>query len=596
MSETSGQDQAPTSTDTNRALTLVHEGWNHLQLQRPLAAWAAWQRALRFVPEFPQALEALARLESASDLPVAARVEHRFQAPDDPEKRLRWDALIRGGDLEDLAKAADLFASLSIDDPTDVAAWFNRALCLAWIGRNGEAISCLDRVVQLRTADDPEKAVSAWTLAEVLRQGAGAETLADDLRFAWVVPWSDADTPRLINACPTLQKKPSPRDPVSGVPQFPDAQVYEWLDRPMPEPASWLALSDVPRVLATVIITPQSLRLSSPDPLALEQVREPLLHAIGDLERAIVREAAPLPLPLADAAVWTFRRPEALDDETEGRLAREAVEHFYEDLWIHLPRHGLGELSPLQASRAAKAGDPVARTRLSAVVRMREQLGARPRTAILYQGYPFDRLRRRLGLELDTPASVDSEDAACMSEDELDRLELDPLTVPSLAEAYLSAAALGDDRRTARIAAHLVKAPGMETSRVVNPDLFAVLVREALRVDNPGDALQWLERGQATHGGRDRRTYEIWKAEIHARTGDPDAALAQYQAMLSDGGLETSQLLDAVEDLLMNGHAEHARPLLERAHEQAGHEGDPLNIERARNLAREETPDASAHG
>ena len=594
MSETSGQDQPPSSTDTDRALTLVHEGWNHLQLQRPLAAWAAWQRALRIVPEFPQARGALARLESASDLPVTARVEHKFQAPDDPEKRSRWDSLIRGGDLQDLAKAADLFASLSLDDPADAAAWFNRALCLAWIGRNGEAISCLDRVVQLRTADDPEKAVAAWTLAEVLRQGAGAETLADDLRFAWVVPWSDADTARLLNLGPTLQKKPSPRDPISGAPQFSDAQVYEWLDRPMPDPASWLRLSDVPRVLATVIVTPQSLRLSSPDPLALERVREPLLQAIGDVGREIVREAAPLPLPLADAAVWTFRRPEELDDETEGRLAREAVERFYEDFWIHLPRHGLGGLSPLQASRAAKAGDPVALTRLTAVVRMREQLGARPRTAILYQGYPFDRLRRRLGLELDNPASVEPDDTSCMSEDELDRLDLDQLTGPSLAEAYLSATALGDDRRTARIAAQLVKSPEMASAEVVGPDLFAVLVREAIRVDNPGDALQWLERGRETHGGRDRRTYEIWSAEIHVRTGDPDAALAQYRSMLGEGTLETSQILDAAEDLLVNGHAEHAGPLLELAKERAVREGDPLNIERARSLSREESPDASA--
>lgn len=573
---------------------MVHEGWNHLQLQRPLAAWAAWQRALRIIPEFPQAREALSCLESASDLPVAARVEHRFQAPDQPEKRSRWDRLIQAGDLEDLEKAADLFGSLSIEDPADAAAWFNRALCLAWSGRNGEAISCLDRVVRLRSADNPEKAIAAWTLAEVLRQGAGAETLADDLRYAWVLTWSDSDTLRLLGACPTLQKKASPQDPVSGAPQFPNAQVYEWLDRPMPEPVSWLTLSDVPRLLATVIITPQSLRLSSPDPLALERVREPLLQAIGDPGREILREAAPLPLPLADAAVWTFRRPEALDDETEGRLAREAVEHFYEDFWIHLPRHGLGDLSPLQASRAAKAGDPIALIQLTAVVRLREQMGARPRTASLYQGYPFDRLRHRLGLELDNPASVDPEDTACMSEDQLDHLELDHLTLPGLAEAFLSAAALGDDRRTARIAAQLVKTPGMDSSSVVNPDLFAVLVREAIRVDNPRDALQWLERGRETHGGRDRRTYEIWNAEIHARTGDPDVALAQYQTMLSEGGLETSQILDAAEDLLVNGHAEHAGPLLELATERADREGNPINIERAQRLSREEMPEASA--
>jgi hypothetical protein len=590
--DTSGRGSSP--SDSDQALSLVHEGWNHLQHQRPLAAWASWQRALRVVPEFPQARDALSRLESASDLPVVARLEHRFQAPDDPERRSRWDLLIRGGNLEDLAKAADLFGSLSLDDPTDAAAWFNRALCLAWIGRNEESISCLDRVVQLRAANEPEKAVAAWTLAEVLRQGGGAEALADDLRFAWVVAWSDADTPRLINSCPTLQRMPAPRDPVSGDPQFPEAQVYEWLDRPMPEPSSSLTVSDVPRLLATVIVTPRSLRLSSPDPLALERVRDPLLRAIADPGREVRREAAPLPLTLLDASVWTYRRPGGLDDETEGRLAREAVERYYEDSWIHQPRHGLGDVSPLQASRAAKAGDPVAGVRLAAVVRMREQLGARPRTANLYQGYPFDRLRRRLGLELDNPGSVDPDDASCMSEEELDRLELDQLTGPRLAEAYHSAAALGDDRRTARLAAALLNDPAMGSSRVISPDLFAVLVREALRVDDPGEALRWLGLARETHGGRDRVTYDIWRAEIHARIGDPDAALAQYRAMLGDGVLETSQLLDAAEDLLVNGYAEQAGPLLDVAKEQAGRAHDHDNLERARTLASEDARGASS--
>src|SRR5262245_50183615 len=32
-------------------LALVHRGWDHLRLQRPLAAWASWQQALRLAPE-----------------------------------------------------------------------------------------------------------------------------------------------------------------------------------------------------------------------------------------------------------------------------------------------------------------------------------------------------------------------------------------------------------------------------------------------------------------------------------------------------------------------------------------------------------------
>ena len=37
-------------------------------------------------------------------------------------------------------RLADLFGRLAADDPNDSAAWFNRALCLAWAGKNLEAI------------------------------------------------------------------------------------------------------------------------------------------------------------------------------------------------------------------------------------------------------------------------------------------------------------------------------------------------------------------------------------------------------------------------------------------------------------------------
>ena len=64
---------------------------------------------------------------------------------------------------------------------------------------------------------------------------------------------------------------------------------------------------------------------------------------------------------------------------------------------------------------AASRGDAVARAKLTAVIRLREQLGNRPSALLLYQGYPFDRLRRRLGLELVYPNAVDPEDLGCAS-------------------------------------------------------------------------------------------------------------------------------------------------------------------------------------
>src|SRR5438067_424572 len=213
------------------ALSLVYAGWNQLQLQRPQAAWAAWHQALRLVPEFPAARQALARLESAGDLPAAARASYRFQAPRDPIRRARWDRRLRGDDHAHLEDAAAAFAALAAEDPADGCAAYNEGLCLAWLGRNAEAIGALDRAVEHLAGADFDRAVEAWTLAEVLRQGAGAESLADDLRYAWILEGIDPDAVTRLGERVTLVPVPAPRDPITEAFRT-DAEVYECLDRP----------------------------------------------------------------------------------------------------------------------------------------------------------------------------------------------------------------------------------------------------------------------------------------------------------------------------------------------------------------------------
>src|SRR4051794_9448341 len=183
----------PPPTAVDEVLALVHQGWDHLRLQRPLAAWASWQRALRRAPEDQAAREALEQLANAPDLPTAARAVYRFRPPEGEARRARWDDRLRGHDLSELPVAAEAFRELAEADPDDAAAGFNRALCLAWMGANVPAIAALERVVALEAADAPDTAVDAWTLAEVLRHGAGAEHLADDMSLALVVAWQPED-------------------------------------------------------------------------------------------------------------------------------------------------------------------------------------------------------------------------------------------------------------------------------------------------------------------------------------------------------------------------------------------------------------------
>jgi tetratricopeptide (TPR) repeat protein len=575
--------------DPDKALRLVHQGWGHLQLQRPLAAWASWHQALRRVPGFPAAEQALATLESAAELPAAARAVYRFQAPRDSDRRTRWDHRLRGRDHDQLEDAADAFDVLSAEDPDDACAAYNQGLCLAWLGRNVEAIAALDHAVRLLAVEDEdfERAVEAWTLAEVLRQGGGAEALADDLRYAWIIEGADPDAVARLSGRATLVPVPTPRDPVTELPRA-DAEVFEWLDRPLPEKPEAMTSAALPRLQATVLRTPHALRLSSPDPLTLDEILDPLGQVLGeDIERTIRREATPLPLPLLDAALWTFRLPRGLDPEVEHPLTRGAVEAYYEDRWIQIPRKGLEGRSPLEAARCA-GDDAVLRAKLVAVVRLREQLGDRPRTARLYQGYPFDRLRRRLGLELRDPEAVDPGDATCMGAAELDRLDPAALDDAQLADAFESASGLGEDARTVRFAAELARRRSPALPRLDLPALFAPLVREALKAHEPERAIAWLDRARAieseSESGRGRRTFDIWSAEVHARSGDPDAALRTYEALLEQAPTDAALALDAAETLLDNGYQEHARPLLLRARDQARRAGDAQTARRAQAL------------
>src|SRR5262249_8015953 len=176
-------------------------------------------------------------LESSPDLPLAARTSYRFRPPTSPHRRAAWNEELPEGTARDLRATADLFAQLAATDPSDAAAWYNRALCLAWLGENRESIACLDGVVSLEAAQAFDQAVEAWTLCEVLRQGGGAELLADDLRFACTIAWKPSDTAWLLAEFPEIERVSiagapgAKRQPDAPAREFPVSpiEVFEWL-------------------------------------------------------------------------------------------------------------------------------------------------------------------------------------------------------------------------------------------------------------------------------------------------------------------------------------------------------------------------------
>ena len=275
--------------------------------------------------------------------------------------------------------------------------------------------------------------------------------------------------------------------------------------------------------------------------------------------------------------------PAGLEPSRTEELRREWVEHYYEDLWIHRPRQGLGGRSPLAAAEAAHRGDAVARAKLAAVIDFREQLGRRPSTQRLYQGYPFDRLRRRLGLPPVESAAVDSADLSCAAPWEL--AALDPATLDDhrLADAVASASGLLDDVVTAPLGIELLRRSiaigGVHLLGAVSP-----LVRRAMKSGDPDAAIEWIDRARILADARTAEMLDIWCAEILARASRPDEALRVYRALIQSDAKGAARALDGAETLIDNNHIDEARLLLHAARELARANGLPWTARRAQAL------------
>ncbi|MHB1558768.1 MAG: tetratricopeptide repeat protein, partial [Isosphaeraceae bacterium] len=363
-------------------------------------------------------------------------------------------------------------------------------------------------------------------------------------------------------------------------------------DRPVPA-------ASLPVVLATLFIdrSARKLRLSSPRGDTLQQVEERLLarmpggsgsypgHPAGRGGIRALREATPLPLPFLDADVWTVRLPPGLDPIRADDLRREWVEHYYEDSWIHGPRQALDGLSPLAAAEKARGGDVVIRAKLAAAVDFREQLARRPSAERLYHGYPFDRVRRRLGLAPADPAAVavDPGDLSCAAPWEIAALDPPSLDDHRLVDAVASAAGLLDDTVTAPLAIELlrrsIRVAGVHLVGAVSP-----LVRRAMRGDDPDAALEWIERARSLADATAASMLDVWRAEILARIGRPEESLAVYRGLIRSDASGAVAALDAAETLIDNRHYDQARPLLDAARHLARSAGLPWTERRAREL------------
>jgi hypothetical protein len=584
--------------ESSSGLALVRAGWSQLETQRPLAAWAAWQRATRLDPDNRAAKEALDLLAGASDLPKALKVIHRLKSPRGDRERARWDAVLATASADDLEQLARLFQTLCAEDASDAEARFNEALAQAWLGNNAEARQRFEQYGSRVAASNPEGASEAFVLARFLAQGEPPRFESPiDWNYTLVIETRDPTGPLVdrVRSLAEWVERPfaleltEPRSLSAGM------QAFEWLDRPMPGVAAISSADDLPRVLASVIVTPSGLRFSSTDRWRLKQVEWLLAQAIAGSAYSVARQSSPLPIRLMDAAAWMFRLPPEIDDDDRLPLSREAIELFYENEWARQPRYGLVPsetdfpVSPLVASRLAPSSPHGAEieARLQALIHTREQLADRPMTALPQTGYPFDRLRNRLGLKLHDGDLVDPSDVSCMSERQLEALQTDLWEIPLLHDAFRSAyGLLGRSAAVVgRLARQIVDRDGDALAGTQADALLDAAVCSTLTREDLAQAVGYLDRYDARTKPEDarpsRRAYiEAWRAAIAAEksAGGVDGATALAQ---SGASLEARGTLQCANRLLDLGFFAEALPLMLDVFE---HSSDPEARDFARRL------------
>src|SRR5262249_53181345 len=152
---------------------------------------------------------------------------------------------------------------------------------------------------------------------------------------ACTMDWAAEDTPRLLREFPEIRQVPKPRAPGAAGEDQSEISVFEWLDRAI-EPADANSPSSARSaiVLANVFVTANSLRLSSPRAENLETVEDRLFARLDERPASVRRDASPLPLPFLDADLWLFRIPSGVNSGRSAELSREAIEHYFENIWI----------------------------------------------------------------------------------------------------------------------------------------------------------------------------------------------------------------------------------------------------------------------
>jgi tetratricopeptide (TPR) repeat protein len=536
-----------------------------LKLNKPVAARAALQQAARCQPaneELRKGLEAL--FGDKSPVPASGRKEYQFLSPSGSGggRRTEWDQALAGLTSGKLSEAARAFERLTASDPGDAAAWYNLALCRAWLGENDGGLEALDRYVGLEA--DEVRAAAAWTLGEILRCGQGMEDDADYVEHSQMFQVREPQ-----GLAQQLQGWQAARRLIGLRAEVEQGPVTGLVLEKLPPLAGALAATQAPKLGAYLLIFADRVRLWHTNPTALEAIAEELRQNLGPALAEPERMRGPVNFHdvLAEALVFPVWTANA--EEAKKRVA-EYIERYFEETWIHRPLRSLNLISPMDA-----AGHPILRKKLSGVIEFLDECrGGRPDAV----PYDFARLRHKLGLSGEKPAAAgngagaSAADLGAMSAAELAALPAHELTDDRLEEAYRAALKL-DAREIAGKFARLLVARPPNPKKTDRYPWYSHLMRLALSEGDSEAALNYVNEGERSdceqNEGRRRNDYELRRGQVLARRGDADEAERVFSGLIARVPAEARFRISAAEAMLSANQPDKALRFAEEGLTQA---------------------------
>jgi tetratricopeptide (TPR) repeat protein len=516
-----------------------------MKLNRPIAAYAAGELALKHNPAEEQLRKGLAQMfgPESPTLPSIACEKHEYK-PLPPsasaERSGEWAKALATAATGKLAHAEQAFAQLVSQQDSDPAAWYNLGLTRAWLGRNADALEAFDRYVALEPNE--AEAARAWALAEVLRVGQGMEDQADYVEYVYAAQLHD---PQVFGMALTgLDREKL----LMGVQVNEEQGVLgaTVLDPPPPALTPELEAKQSSGVGGHLLLVGNVFRLWHINKDVLHRTFANVKkHAGAALGNHVEMRG---PAKFVDVPSEALRFPRVtLTEENVSTLVGEGIAHFYEEEWLHRPLKSLGGVPPIDA-----AGHGMLRKKLLGVVEFVAECAA-----LSKYPYDFDRLRRKLGL-LEGKAAVTgpaaaATDLAALSAAELAALAPEGLDDGQLEQAFRAALKL-DARELAGQFARVAVARPPSADRPDRYPLFNHLVQLAVGNGDTAAALDEVNTGEAhdcTHNeGRRRNDYELRRAQIHIKRGEHDLGQDAFDRLIARSPSELKFQAGAAEAML----------------------------------------------